>query len=257
MAPKEHDLAFWHERYLQQAQWTASLRRRLLAAAGLPSGGRILEVGSGTGAVTTDLARLNARLVLGLDLNHAANVFACATSPGARFVTGNGLRLPFPAGAFDASVCHFLLLWVDDRLQLLREMRRVTIPGGWVACLAEPDYGGRIDFPEALAQLGRWQAQSLRRQGANPQVGRTLLGLMHQAGLEQLEAGVLGGEWAETQIARPDPMEWATLRVDLAGSPEATQIPALEAADRKARAEASRILYVPTFYAHGRAPAST
>ena len=30
--------------------------------------------------------------------------------------------------------------------------------------LAEPDYGGRIDYPEQLGHIGRWQAQALRKQ---------------------------------------------------------------------------------------------
>jgi len=215
---------------------------------------RVLEVGSGTGAITVDLAVFAPGRTYGLDLDPAANSFAAALLPEVPFVTGDGLRLPFASGAFEACICHFLLLWTADPPQVLREMRRVTAPGGWVACLAEPDYGGRIDFPQALRPLGEWQSGALRRQGADIEIGRTLLGLLHAAGLEQVEGGVLGAEWSAGQIAEVDPTEWATLRRDLAGSQHEAHLDALQQAEHLARHQGSRVLYVPTFYAHGRVP---
>ena len=217
----------------------------------------MLEVGSGTGAITIDLAAFAPGRTYGLDIDQAANSFAAALIPGVPFVTGDGLRLPFASGAFEASVCHFLLLWIADPTQALREMRRVTAPGGWVACLAEPDYGGRIDYPLALSLVGQWQSEALRGQGARIETGRTLLALLHAAELEQVEGGVLGAEWRAGQIAAVDPTEWATLRHDLAGSQYAAQLDSLQAAEQRARRQGSRVLYVPTFYAHGRVqPAS-
>lgn len=225
-----------------------------MQSAGLSTDGRVLEVGSGTGAVTIDLARHAPGRTYGLDLDPAANRFAAALLPAVPFVTGDGLRLPFVGGAFAACVCHFLLLWVSDALQVLREMRRLTVPGGWVACLAEPDYGGRIDHPPDLRSLGKWQAEALRRQGADPEIGRRLIGLLQATGLEHIEGGVLGANWTAAQIAESDPTEWETLRQDLANSRHTRQLETLERADRQARQHGSRVLYVPTFFAHGRVP---
>jgi len=214
----------------------------------------VLEVGSGTGAVTVDLAQHAPHRTHGLDLDPAANRFAAARLPDVPFVTGDGLRLPFASGVFGACVCHFLLLWIADPAQVLREMRRVTAPGGWIACLAEPDYGGRIDYPPELTPLGQWQSEALQGQGAHPEIGRALLGLLHTAGLDAVEGGVLGAAWTSAQIAESDPTEWETLRLDLAGTSHAGHLEGLEQAERRARRQGSRVLYVPTFFAHGRVP---
>lgn len=246
--------AFWHARYRQQARWTADLRSALLRGASLPTPARLLEVGSGTGVITSDLVGRGLGSIFGLEVDQGSNVFAARYAPQVRFVTGDALRMPFRDAAFDACLCHFVVLWMRDPERMLEEMRRVTAPGGWVACLAEPDYGGRIDYPEVLEPIGRLQAQALRRQGAQPMTGRRLLGLLTRAGLQQVTAGVLGGEWAADHDLEPNSLEWDTLRADLAGTAEETLIPQLEAADRSARADRSRILYVPTFYAHGRVP---
>ena len=105
--------------------------------------------------------------------------------------------LPFAGGQFDSVYCHFTLLWVADPLRVLCEARRPLQTGGWVLALAEPDYGGRIDYPETLAETGRLQAESLRRQGADIQLGRRLRALFHQAGLRNIESGVVSGQWRE------------------------------------------------------------
>jgi len=246
--------ATWHDRYRQQAEWTRPIRERLLASAGLSPTGRLLEVGSGTGAITGDLAHSAPSRTYGLDIDAAANAFAQTALPEIPLVTGDALRLPFEEGVFEACVCHFLLLWIADPLIVLREMRRVTAPGGWIACLAEPDYGGRIDHPEELRPLGDWQAKALRRQGAHTEVGRTLLGLLGDAGLVAVEGGVLGATWTSSLLAAGEPTEWETLRLDLEGSKHAWRLDELEESDRRARLRGSRVLYVPTFFAHGRVP---
>ena len=89
--------------------------------------------------------------------------------------------------AFDITFCHFLLLWVQHPLQALSEMQRVTRPGGFVLALAEPDYDHRLDTPASLTLLGRWQAESLRRQGADPGIGARLADLFRQTGLQIVE----------------------------------------------------------------------
>jgi SAM-dependent methyltransferase len=48
----------------------------------------------------------------------------------------DGLRLPFEDASFDHCLCHFYLMWVSDPLTALREMARVTTPGGCVLVCA-------------------------------------------------------------------------------------------------------------------------
>ena len=153
--------------------------------------------------------------LVGLDIDSANLVYAKSLAPDATWVQGDGLRLPFAAQSYDLVFCHFFLLWVADPLQALREMRRVTCPGGSVIALAEPDYGGRIDFPPELEMLGSWQQASLRRQGANPLLGRRLAWLFHQAGMEQVESGILGAQWSGAAAGEALASEWEVLHSDL------------------------------------------
>ena len=88
------------------------------------------------------------------------------TVPRANLVHADAVKLPYPDGAFDASLTHYFLLWVDAQ-RVLVEMMRVTRPGGVILGLAEPDYTGRIDYPTELAELGQLQAKALARQGAD------------------------------------------------------------------------------------------
>ena len=127
----------------------------------------------------------------GLDLDPTRLADAARHVPQAKLVCGDALGLPYPAEVFEITFCHFLLLWVPDPLQALLEMRRVTRPGGYVLALAEPDYNSRVDKPDPLAPLGRWQAESLRRQGADPGLGARLAELFRQAGIPPIETGRL------------------------------------------------------------------
>ena len=181
----------WHRRFLQQAVWTRDLRVYLFERAGLTRAQRVLEVGCGTGAILSDLSTPAA--IHGLDLDPVRLDEAQTHVPAAALVCGNALALPYPSGAFDITFCHYLLLWVRDPLLALLEMKRVTRPGGSLLVLAEPDYDSRVDKPYPLARLGRWQAESLRRQGADPGLGSHLAGLFHQAGIRPIETGTMQG----------------------------------------------------------------
>lgn len=239
----------WHARYLQQARWTEQLRSYLYNKAGLESAQRALELGCGTGAVLADFPLKTG--VHGLDVSLPALAQAALHAPGACLTCGDGASLPFAGSVFDVVFCHFVLLWVGDPQQVVSEMRRVTCPGGAVLALAEPDYGGRIDNPPQLAEAGRWQIQSLRRQGADPEMGRKLSGIFTRAGLKQVETGVIGGEWQGSLPAGEQDLEWQVLTSDLAGQIPFQNIQKMKALDGQARELGERVLYVPTFYAWG------
>jgi len=239
----------WHARYLQQARWTAQLRSYLFNKAGLKPGQRVLELGCGTGAILADFPQQTG--LYGLDLDYQALTQAAQNAPGARLTCGDGANLPFADAAFEHVFCHFVLLWVKDPERVVSELRRVTRPGGAVLALAEPDYGGRIDYPAELSALGRWQIESLQKQGADPSMGRKLSGILARAGLRQVESGVLGGEW---QGRLPDgdlELEWQVLAADLVGQVPSEEIQKLKTLDQRSRRQAERVLYVPTFYGWG------
>ncbi len=241
----------WHLRYQQQARWTETLRAYLFNKAGLAAAGRILELGCGTGALLEDLPAKPGAAVHGVDWNLSAVIEASVHAPGVSLLCADGHFLPYPGAVFDLTFCHYLLLWVKDPGQVLREMRRVTRPGGAVLALAEPDYGGRIDYPPALEPLGCWQSASLRRQGADPEMGRKLSGLFAGVGLRQVETGILGGEWRVSARAT-DNLEWDVLEADLAGHLPAQDIQKMRKLEQAAWETGQRVLFVPTFFAWGR-----
>jgi len=163
--------------------------------------------------------------------------------------------MPFPSHTFDIALCHFVLLWVSDPLQVVCEMRRIVRPGGKVLALAEPDYDGRIDYPDRLARLGSLQRESLRHQGAQPGIGRRLRAIFHQAGLMDIESGALGGQWASLPSQEEWRSEWDVLESDLAHlTTEDLDLESLQSEDWDAWQMGERVLYVPTFYASGVVP---
>lgn len=241
----------WHARFSQQARWTEGLRRYLFERAGLASGQRLLEVGCGTGALLSSLAGFGLQLH-GLDIDGEFLSQAQRHIPPAVLARGDAHRLPYPDASFDILCCHFLLLWVHDPARVVAEMRRVVRPGGWILALAEPDYGGRVDYPEALIKLGEMQEAALRRQGAETRLGRRLGALFHTAGITEVETGVLGGQWRGTTSADELEHEWAVLQMDLKDEITESEFKRLQQIDSEAWAHGERVLFVPTFYGLGK-----
>ncbi len=248
-------LSGWHQRYLQQARWTESLRTYLYQKTGLRQASRVLDVGCGTGVLERELSASIAKPPFGLDINNTALEFAHEYAPGSSYTVGDGTRLPFGEATFDACLCHFYLLWVRQVKQAVGEMARVTRPGGYVLALAEPDYGGRVDYPEELAQAGKWQGEALLEQGADPLMGRKLRSLFSKAGLGDTEVGVLGAQWVNNASDQDVELEWQVLASDLANNPEFTE--QVKILDIEARRTQQRILFVPVFYAIGKVSKSS
>jgi ubiquinone/menaquinone biosynthesis C-methylase UbiE len=240
----------WHERFRQQARWTESLRTHFFSRGDIRRARRILEVGCGTGAVSETVARdFPQASVAGVDVDLPRLRFARSHDPACAYAAADGRKLPFPARAFDLVLCHYLLMWIPSPAAALREMARVARPGGWVIALAEPDYGARIDFPPPLDELGRLQTEALRRQGADPILGRRLAGLLADAGLSVEETGIL--ESRELPAGNPEEdsdLEWRILREDIGAKAADSEWETFRRADSESRRRGDRVLFVPTFF---------
>lgn len=241
-----------HRRYTQQARWTAQLRRHIFAQTGMPNGERVLEVGCGTGAVLQTIHVSPRTRLFGLDIDLAALRLAKAGLPNPQLVDGDAHGLPHPAATFDITFCHFLLLWLSDPLQGLQEMRRVTRAGGAVIAFAEPDYSKRIDHPAELAQVGRWQMEALRAQGADPEVGSKLTELFRAAGFKDIVSGELGAEAAHEASQADQELELEVLRADLQDHIPDHELQYALDLEKGARQNNERVVYVPTHYAWAR-----
>ena len=245
-------LGLLHRRYLAQAGWTRSIRQRLLAMTDFEAGDWLLEVGSGTGVITAELCKGHACHVLGVDIDFPTTCFARQYDPFSSYAVADGIQLPFEGGAFDAVLCHFLLLWTKDPERILGEMLRATRPGGWIIAFAEPDYGGRIDYPDALKATGLMQTQALEIAGADPFLGRRLRALFQGAGALDVLTGVLGAEWRPDDLPQILESEWDVLQRDLQGQLSADELLTQHGLNQTAVQAGTRTLFVPTFFGMGR-----
>ncbi|HVY18739.1 MAG TPA: methyltransferase domain-containing protein [Bauldia sp.] len=169
------------------------VRKRALDMLNLRSGEIVIDVGAGAGVLTVDLARMVAP---------GGRVFAVDPSVGlleqARIVTrdagighlvdvrvADGRALPFGA-AFDAAVCHWVLLHVDKPQDIIAEMRRVTRRGGRVLSI-EMDWETAMVHPGDRVVTRRILNHSADR-SIDPWIGRRLSGLFAMAGFSEVVA---------------------------------------------------------------------
>lgn len=161
----------------------------------LRPGLRVLDVGCGPGSITLDLARRVAPgEVVGVDASEPVVEQARAAAREAgdattTFEVADAMALPFADGSFDIVHAHQVLQHVPDPVALLREMARVTRPGGLVAA-RDADYEAMTWAP-AHPGMTRWldlYRASARGVGGEPDAGRHLLGWAHEAGLTDVTA---------------------------------------------------------------------
>jgi SAM-dependent methyltransferase len=169
---------------------------------------RLLDVGSGPGTITADLALLVGEVVA-VEINQEA---AEITRAGLRErgVTNVDVRvgdvhaLNLADGQFDAVHAHQVLQHVADPVVALREMARVTRLGG-VLGVRDSDYAAFAWYPR-LPGLDRWlelYQAAARANGGEPDAGRHLLAWAHAAGLEQVTA--TSSTWC---YATPETRAW-------------------------------------------------
>jgi len=151
--------------------------------------GRILDVGCGTGRWAVEMAaEFPGARVVGLDLVRPDGVDPMLATLGplaanVSLVEADILKgLPVPAGAFDFT--HIRLLYSDLPAAswpgVVRDMVRVTRPGGWIECV---DQTASIYNPgPAYRVLTDWVTELCRRRGLEPDLGPKLKGLLAAAG---------------------------------------------------------------------------
>ncbi|WP_274912491.1 class I SAM-dependent methyltransferase [Streptomyces sp. WZ-12] len=128
---------------------------RLLDAAGVTAGIRLLDAGTGTGAAAVAALDRGAEVVA-VDAEPDMVRAAAAAAPEAAVRLAALPQLPFPDGAFDATVGNFVLNHVGRPRAALAELRRVTRPGGRIALTiwAAPPAPGQALLGRAVRAAG-------------------------------------------------------------------------------------------------------
>jgi len=201
-----------HESVLRSHRWRTAENSAGYLLPALVPGTRLLDVGCGPGSVTIDLAaRLAPGEVIGVDTSEAVVEIArdAAKEAGASNVTfevADAYELPFEDDTFDVVHAHQVLQHLTDPIAALREMRRVTRPGGLVA-VRDADYSGMTWYPPSPG-LDEWLAlyhEVTQANRAEANAGRRLLSWVREAGFDPAGIVPSAGVWC---YATPEDRTW-------------------------------------------------
>jgi ubiquinone/menaquinone biosynthesis C-methylase UbiE len=182
------------QRLITQGLTVASLTRRLFEKAGITSGMRVLDIGSGSG----DVAFLAAQFVgpggsvIGADRDQAQVAFAEQRAradhlTNVRFITGDFREIEIKP-AVDAIIGRLVLMYAEDPLDALRRAVRNLRVGGVIALqesIIDYDSPVLIEPRDCLAATAvEWFRAGFKHAGVHPRMGLRLFGLMRAAGLD-------------------------------------------------------------------------
>ena len=125
-------------------RFSVQLSAQLADLAGIERGQRVIDVGSGPGALTTELVRrLGPDAVAAADPSEPFVEAARERHPGVDVRLAPAEDLPFDNDSFDAALAQLVVHFMADPVAGLAEMARVTRPGGVVAACVWDLAGGR------------------------------------------------------------------------------------------------------------------
>ena len=235
-----------HEQFIRQAKWTEDFRKQIYRQVNLRHAKRVLEVGCGTGVIAKELKQKSEAKVIAVDIDEKMIEFAKRNITGVRFLVENAENMSMKDDYFDVVFCQYLFLWLENPKKVIKEMVRVCKKGGYVVALAEPDYGGWIEFPEL--ELGKKHIQYLTDEKADPLMGRKLLSLFEEAGLKTYLI-TIAQSWNQENLRNNIEEEWQrVLEAELINDREYAEIikKELELIDQN-----KRMIFMPVFCAIG------
>jgi SAM-dependent methyltransferase len=136
-------------------RYSPQLAAALIDFAGVAPGMRAVDVGCGPGALTAALAERLGPASVGAADPSEPFVLACrARCPGVEVVVAAAEALPFDDGAFDVALSQLVVNFMTDAEAGVRELARVTTPGGTVASCVW-DYAGEMTLLRAFWDAAR------------------------------------------------------------------------------------------------------
>jgi SAM-dependent methyltransferase len=173
-------------------KYSEPLARQFADLAGIHPGLRALDVGCGPGALTAELVRrLGPGAVRAVEPSASFAAAARGRLPDVDIQQAVAEQLPFPGQTFDAALAQLVVHFMKDPVQGLREMGRVTRPGGTVAACVW-DHGDDRGPLGAFWQAVRELDPAAHDESSLPGVrDGDLARLFGQAGLGQAEVSTL------------------------------------------------------------------
>ena len=155
-------------------------------------GQRVLDVGSGPGALTGELVRrVGPASVAAVDPSAPFVEAARTRFPGVEVHQASAEQLPFDDDRFDASIAQLVVHFMADPVAGLREMARVTRPGGIVAASVWDHAGGRGPLSLFWSAARSLSAETVDESGLAGARSGHLAELLREAGVHDVEAGEL------------------------------------------------------------------
>ena len=178
------------ERLNAQAQLIDPITSQFFREAGLTTGMRALDIGSGAGHVAVLAAELvgDTGEVLGTDTAPTAIARARARTEAlslhnVSFREGDPANMNFDR-PFDAVIGRYVLMFQPDPVAMLRAVTRHARSGAVIA-FHEPDWVGARSYPPVplYDECCRWIVETMRLRGADMRMGIKLSGTFVAAGL--------------------------------------------------------------------------
>ncbi|KAI0973323.1 S-adenosyl-L-methionine-dependent methyltransferase [Xylaria arbuscula] len=187
---------------------------------------KFLDVGSGVGSMSVEFAQLvgPGGFVTAVDVNPVVipRGEALAEQQGVKnikFETASGHKLPYEDETFDIVHCHQVLTHNKDPWDILREMIRVTKPGGVIAA-REGDLDTETIWPPIPGVLNfheNFEIKIITDRGGHRDAGRQLLSWAIRAGAKREQITTSFSTWSYTE--REDRTLWASGMIGIALGP--------------------------------------
>ena len=166
----------WSTRFSEQLKWTYEFRSQLYKKINLGTKANLLEIGCGTGELLKEIGKEFKLDLYGIDIDEnrlkTAEINLKKENISANLHYMDILNNNFEDEKFEVISTHYLFLWIKDLEKCFEEIQRILKKSGILLILAEPDYGGLIEYPNT----GLMDAliSNLKDCGADPEVGRKL-----------------------------------------------------------------------------------